>query len=66
MRKIREKLGEGRVRGGAAAFHGDKGKPLPPEGRHFLVVMFTLFGLVGLVRWLLDRRRRVNKGRRTV
>mmetsp|Transcript_13547 Transcript_13547/g.29449 ORF Transcript_13547/g.29449 Transcript_13547/m.29449 type:complete len:525 (-) Transcript_13547:235-1809(-) len=67
MKKIRSKLKEGRIRGGAAAYHGDVGKPLPPEGRHFLVVMFTLFGLVGLMRWLFDRRRRAQKkGRRTL
>jgi len=60
VKKIRKNL----IRGGEAEFHGDRGKPLPPEGRHFLVVMFVLFGLVGSVRWYLDKRRRANKGRR--
>lgn len=58
MKKIRAKLKEGNIRGGEAQYHGDVGEPLPPEGRHFLLVMFGLFGLVGLVRWGLDKRRK--------
>ena len=66
MREIRNKLKQGQMRGGEGLYHGDVGKPLPPEGRHFLIVMFSLFGLVGLIRWYLEKRRRsrVNKGRR--
>lgn len=62
VREIRGKLKKGLVRG--SVYNGDKGKPLPPEGRHFLIVMFTLFGLVGLVRWYFDKRRKTKKGRR--
>lgn len=66
MKKIRGELKKNLRSGGEGEYHGDKGKPLPPEGRHFLVVMFSLFILVGGVRWYLDKRRRAKKGRRTL
>lgn len=62
MKEMRKHLKKGYVRG--SVYEGDKGEPLPPEGRHFLFVMFTLFGLVGFVRWFFDKRRRARKGRR--
>ena len=45
--------------------HGD-GVPLPPQGRHFLVIMFGLFLSAATARWYLDKRRRANKGRRNL
>jgi len=64
LKKIRGRMEKGYVRG--SVYNGDKGRPLPPEGRHFLVVMFAMFGMVGLVRWYLDKKRRSRKGRRTL
>ncbi|KAL9190380.1 hypothetical protein ACHAXT_007591 [Thalassiosira profunda] len=61
VRAIRGQLKKGNFRGGEGTFHGEAGQPLPPEGRHFLVVFFSLFGLVGLVRWGLEKRRRAKK-----
>ena len=68
MQEIRNKLKQGQMRGGEGVYHGDSGTPLPPKGRHFLIVMFSLLGLVGFVRWYLEKRRRnrVNKGRRNL
>ena len=68
MQEIRSKLKQGQMRGGEGIYHGDVGTPLPPEGRHFLIVMFSLFGLIGLIRWYLEKRRRskVDKGRRNL
>jgi hypothetical protein len=61
-----EKIRKGLIRGGEGTFHGDEGKPLPPEGRHALYVFFGLFGLVGLIRYIVDLRRkaRLKKGHR--
>ena len=65
IKMLRGKLKEGIPRGGEAVYHAEKGVPLPPEGKHFLLVMFSFFVLVGFVRWLLDKRRRsITKGRR--
>jgi hypothetical protein len=65
MKRLRGKLKEGIPRGGEAVYHAEKGVPLPPEGRHFLLVMFSFFVIVGFARWFLDKRRRSKKkGRR--
>ncbi|KAL3790850.1 hypothetical protein HJC23_004480 [Cyclotella cryptica] len=60
--KLKGHLKNGLVRGGAAAYHGDAGVPLPPKARNILIGMFAMSGLVGLVRWYLDKRRRAKKG----
>ena len=64
LKNLRGKLKEGIPRGGEAVYHAEKGAPLPPEGKHFLFVMFSFFIVVGFARWFLDKRRRSNKGRR--
>ena len=65
MKMLRGKLKEGIPRGGESVYHAEKGVPLPPEGKHFLMVMFSFFVMVGFVRWFLDKRRRsTKKGRR--
>jgi len=61
VKHIRGTLRKGLRGEGKGVHHGDVGKPLPPEESHFLLVMFTLFGLVGLVRWYLDKRRRIGR-----
>jgi len=61
LKQMRGKLRKGLKGEGNGVHHGDIGKPLPPELRHFLLVMFTLFGLVGLVRWYLDKRRKIGR-----
>ena len=61
-----KELRKGLIRGGEGKFHGDVGDPLPPQGRHFLIVIFTFFILVGLVRWFFEKRRKKQKGRRTL
>ena len=68
VQEIRGKLRKGVPRGGKDGYSRDVGQPLPPEGRHFLFVFFSLFGLVGLIRWAFDKRRRksTNKGKRTL
>ena len=68
VQEIRGKLRKGVPRGGKDGYIRDVGQPLPPEGRHFLFVFFSLFGLVGLIRWAFDKRRRNarNKGKRTL
>jgi len=40
---------------------GTNGKPLPPEGRHFLFVFFSFLILAGFFRWLLDSTRRARR-----
>lgn len=66
MKMLRGKLKEGIPRGGESIYHAEKGTPLPPEGKHFLFVMFSFFIIIGFVRWFFDKRRRSkkNKGRR--
>ena len=64
IKRLRGKLQEGIPRGGESVYHAEKGKPLPPEGKHFLLIMFSFFVIVGFVRWFLDKRRRSKKGRR--
>ena len=64
FKNLRGKLKEGIPRGGESIYHAEKGAPLPPEGRHFLFVMFAFFIIVGAARWFLDKRRRSRKGRR--
>ena len=63
MKMLRGKLKEGIPRGGESTYHSEKGAPLPPEGRHFLFIMFSFFLVIGFFRWFLDKRRR-RKGRR--
>mmetsp|Transcript_18944 Transcript_18944/g.28297 ORF Transcript_18944/g.28297 Transcript_18944/m.28297 type:complete len:496 (+) Transcript_18944:8-1495(+) len=64
IKMLRGKLKEGIPRGGESVYHAEKGAPLPPEGKHFLFIMFSFFIIVGFARWFLDKRRRSNKGRR--
>ncbi|EED91867.1 predicted protein [Thalassiosira pseudonana CCMP1335] len=61
--RVRGHLQKGIPRGGAAVYHGDKGEPLSPKARHFLLLIFAMFISVGLLRWYLDKRRRTTKGR---
>lgn len=60
--KLKGHLKKGLPRGGAAAHHGDVGMPLPVEARNGLLGLFGFAGLVGVVRWLLDKRKRAKKG----
>ena len=61
VKEIHTKLKRGLIRGTGAdgkTYNRDVGQPMPPEGRHFLVVIFSLFGLVGIVRYALEQRRK--------
>lgn len=60
--RLKGHLQKGLVRGGAAAYHGDEGVPLPPQARNVLLGIFFFSFLLGLVRWFLDKRRRAKKG----
>lgn len=52
----------GRLRKGVPSnYDRGKGKPLLPEGRHFLFVFFGFLILVGFLRWLLDSTRRARR-----
>jgi len=65
FKQIRGKLRRGLRGEGNEVHHGDLGKPLPPDKGHFMFIFFTLFGIAALVRWYLDKRRRIaRKGRR--
>ena len=57
LKEVRGKMQRGLRGEGNGAHHGDVGRPLPPEGRHFLFVMFSLFGLAGMASWCSDQRR---------
>ena len=64
MKMLRGKLKEGIPHGGESVYHAEKGVPLPPEGKHFLIVMFSFFIIVGFARWFLDKRRRTKRDKR--
>ncbi|KAL7551523.1 hypothetical protein ACHAWF_014709 [Thalassiosira exigua] len=67
VRKMRGRMRKG-MQGGSNLHenHGAKGRPLPPHIRRILLIVFALFGGIGLGRYQLEKRKRTRKGRRTL